>query len=244
MPGKPSTATLTSGARVASRDCIHDRPLTICAICAPAYDRAYADLKAKASQGPAPRPRPGSQQELLEALCRELLEAIGENPERAGLEGTPRRWARWWLEFAEYDDRNINTTFESASTDQMVVVRGIRVWSMCEHHLLPFWCDLTMGYIPRGRVMGLSKFGRIARLKASRLQLQERLTEEIASELVEISGSPDIAVVGEGEHLCMTMRGARTPHRMSSSKMLGAFRESPVAREEFFHLARGRGVTP
>lgn len=176
----------------------------------------------------------------LADLCRELLFILGENPDRPGLRETPRRWADWWLEFMDYSDDRISTTFETAQADQMVVVRGLRVWSLCEHHLLPFWCDLTMGYIPHGRILGLSKFGRIARVAASRLSVQEDLVERCAGEIQRTTGSPDVAVLAEGEHLCMTMRGIRSPHRMQTSVTHGVFRGDAKAREEFFHLAGGR----
>jgi GTP cyclohydrolase I len=113
---------------------------------------------------------------------------------------------------------------------------------MCEHHLLPFSCSLTMGYLPRGgKILGLSKFGRIAQLAAHKLQLQERLTQEIASELSRITESEDVAVLGEGVHLCMLMRGAKAEHVMASSAIRGAFRHEPETRAEFFHLAKGGG---
>lgn len=181
-------------------------------------------------------------QRQLEGICRELLLAIGEDPDRIGLRDTPRRWAQWWLEFVDYEDGNTETTFEEARADQMIVVRGLRVWSLCEHHLLPFWCDLTLGYIPTDRVLGLSKFGRIARLEASRLSVQEGLVQRIADRLTKITGSGNVAVLGTGEHLCMTMRGPRQPHRMSTSELRGSFRNSATARQEFFHLADSREV--
>jgi GTP cyclohydrolase I len=182
-----------------------------------------------------------ARQQALERIARELLVAIGENPERDGLRATPARWARWWTEFVDGDpgDADVDTTFESATTDQMIVVRGVRVWSLCEHHLLPFWCDLTMAYIPTGRILGLSKFGRIARRFAGRLQVQERMVEQIATTLSLVTKSASVAVVGEGEHLCMTMRGTKQPHRMQTSDLRGAFRENETTRQEFYHLAGG-----
>jgi GTP cyclohydrolase I len=180
-----------------------------------------------------------ARQQALERLARDLLRLIGEDPEREGLQQTPARWARWWMEFVDGDpkDHDDDTTFDSASTDQMIVVRGVRVWSLCEHHLLPFWCDLTMAYIPTGRILGLSKFGRIARRFAGRLQVQERLVEQVATTLSLVTKSESVAVVGEGEHLCMTMRGTKQPHRMQTSDLRGAFRDNAAARQEFFSLA-------
>jgi GTP cyclohydrolase I len=173
----------------------------------------------------------------LHSIGRNLLEAIGEDPTRPGLVDTPRRFADSWREFVEYDPGNIETTFESVTLDQMVVVKGMRVWSMCEHHLLPFWCDVSVGYLTGDKVLGLSKFARIAHKHAHRLQLQERLVEGIATDLKEIVGTENVAVIAEGEHLCMTMRGVRTPARMISSAMYGAFR-TEQARAEFLSIVR------
>ena len=181
-----------------------------------------------------------AQRQRLEELGRELLITLGEDPERPGIAGTPRRWAKWWQEFMLHDDGSELTTFDVTGADQMVVVRGVRVWSLCEHHLLPFWCDLTMAYIPVDRVLGLSKFARIAQRCAHKLQLQEQLGRDIADALAKATGSRDIAVVAEGEHLCMTMRGARAPHRMSSSVLRGAFRDDPAVRNELLLLTPRR----
>jgi GTP cyclohydrolase I len=173
----------------------------------------------------------------LEAIGRELLAALGEDPTRDGLKDTPARWARMWAEFIEHDPGRTETAFHSVATDQMVIVSGIRVWSMCEHHLLPFWCEVAVGYIARDRVLGLSKFARIAHQFAHRLQIQERLIQQIADRIEELTGSPDIAVLGQGEHLCMSMRGVRSPALMKTSVMRGIFRDLPSAREEFLRLA-------
>ena len=179
------------------------------------------------------------QQRRLEQLGRELLVTLGEDPTRAGIEETPRRWASWWMEFVHHDEGTTDTTFEAVHADQMVVVRGVRVWSLCEHHLLPFWCDLTMAYLAHDKVLGLSKFARIASRYAHRLQLQERLVAQVADHLVRVTESPDVAVLAEGEHLCMVARGAKAPHRMHSSVLRGAFRDNPAARQEMLMLAGG-----
>lgn len=164
--------------------------------------------------------------------------ALGEDPERPGIVETPRRWANWWREFVEYDTGKLDTVFESVTVDQMVAVSGIRVWSLCEHHLLPFWCDLTIGYIAGEHVLGLSKFARVAHKYAHKLQIQERLVQEIADDIQRLTGSPDVAVSAAGEHLCMTMRGIKTPALMRSSVMRGAFRNDGRARAEFFAIAK------
>lgn len=181
----------------------------------------------------------GVDAERLEKACREVLLAIGEDPDREGLVETPRRWANWWRELIEYDPGKVATTFSGIEADQMVVVSGVRVWSVCEHHLLPFWCDIAMGYIADGKILGLSKFARLARKHGSKLQVQERLVASIADELEELVGTGDVAVLAEGEHLCMTMRGIRSEALMTSSVMRGVFRERPSTREEFLTLSRG-----
>lgn len=169
-------------------------------------------------------------------IGRELLVALGEDPEREGLWETPRRFADAWREFIDYDPGQTETCFEHTSTDQMVVVSGMRVWSLCEHHLLPFWCDIAIGYIATDRVLGLSKFARIAHECAHRLQLQERLAQQIADRIEQVTQCSDVAVLARGEHLCMTMRGIRTPARMTSSVMRGVFRDESETRAEFLRL--------
>lgn len=173
---------------------------------------------------------------LLLQTCRQLLAAIGCDLEDPGLADTPRRWADWWREFIEYSPGNTHTVFESITTDQMVAVTGMRVWSVCEHHLLPFWCDISIGYITGDKVLGLSKFGRIAHQFAHRPQLQERLVHEIADEIERVTGTKDVAVLGVGQHLCMSMRGIKTPARMVTSVMRGSFMSVATARQEFLTL--------
>lgn len=172
----------------------------------------------------------------VKAAVTELLAAIGEDPTRAGLEETPRRVADFYRALMSYDAGKTETTFEAVQTDQLVTVSGMRVWSLCEHHLLPFWCDINIAYIAKDRVLGLSKFARIAHKHANKLQLQERLVHNIAVEVQRVLQTPDVAVVGRGEHLCMTMRGIRTPHTMTSSAMFGSFRDSATARAEVLSL--------
>ncbi len=172
----------------------------------------------------------------IEWLCTELLKSIGENPNRQGLQGTPKRWARWWTEFIEYDPGHTDVSFQSIVTDQMVVVTGVRVWSLCEHHLLPFWCDISMAYITRSKVLGLSKFARIAHRFAHQLQIQERLVHQVADRIAEVTESKDVAVVGNGVHLCMLMRGIKTEGKMITSVMRGAFFDNVTTRQEFLRI--------
>lgn len=174
----------------------------------------------------------------IEAAVLELLKAIGEDTDREGLIETPARVARWWAELIDYEPGNTGTTFNSVHVDQMVAVQGVRVWSLCEHHLLPFYCDLTIGYITDDKVVGLSKLARIAHKHAHRLQIQERLVDGIATEVAEIAGTENVAVFAQGEHLCMTMRGIKTPGIMKSSATFGLFRSDARARAEFMALTK------
>ncbi len=174
----------------------------------------------------------------VKALVTELLEAIGEDPTREGLIETPRRIANFWREFIEYDAGKLDTTFSAVKHNQMVAVTGVKVWSMCEHHMLPFWCDLSIAYIAEEKVLGLSKFARIAHKHAHKLTLQEQLVSDVANELKEILETENVAVMAKGEHLCMTMRGIKTPHRMISTALSGKFHQSEQ-RMEFLRIIDG-----
>jgi len=171
----------------------------------------------------------------VKSLVRELLVALGDDPDREGLKETPRRIANFWREFIEYEPGKLDTTFSSVKHNQMVCVTGMRVWSMCEHHMLPFWCDVSIAYIADDKVLGLSKFARIAHKHAHKLTLQEQLVSDISKEVQAILGTNNVAVYAKGEHLCMTMRGIQTPHRMISSSLDGHFLET-APRLEFFQL--------
>lgn len=185
---------------------------------------------------PTVDPDPQTDKHQLKAICRALLVAIGEDPDRPGLQDTPRRWAGFWSEFIDYDPGKTGTLFEQEGDQHgsgIVVVAGIRVWSLCEHHLLPFHTDISIGYRPAGKVLGLSKFARVAHQFAHRLQLQENMVRQIADEISNLTETPDVAVVGTGVHLCMVMRGIREAEaRMFTSDMRGAFLR-PDLRAEF-----------
>ena len=174
----------------------------------------------------------------IERAYKSILEAIGEDLNRDGIQDTPKRAAKWWKEFIDYDAGKIDTTFQGMSIDQMVVVKDIKVWSLCEHHLLPFWCNISIGYISKEKVLGLSKFARIANKHAHKLQIQEKLVDDIAKEIIELIGCKDVAVIANGEHLCMSMRGIKTPHNMISSSMNGIFMDDYKARSEFLNLLK------
>jgi GTP cyclohydrolase I len=174
--------------------------------------------------------------EKLKQLGRELLVAIGEDPDRDGLKDTPERYAKWWREFIDYDAGKIETSFSIENNDEMIAVTGMEVWSLCEHHLLPFKATISIGYIPADKVLGLSKFARIAHKFAHKPQVQERLVQEIANMVSTTTGSRDVAVVADGEHSCMTMRGIRTSGSMRTSVMRGAFYDDNATRAELLNL--------
>jgi GTP cyclohydrolase I len=172
----------------------------------------------------------------LVSIGREFLLAIGEDPDREGLKDTPMRWARMWREFIEYDPGTVDTAFEAVATDQLVVVRGMSVDSYCEHHIAPFSCTIAIGYLTHGKILGLSKFARIAHHRAHGLQVQERLVEEIARDVRGLVG-PDVAVLIDGIHSCMSKRGIRTAGVMTTSSLNGCFKTDPELRAEFLRLA-------
>jgi GTP cyclohydrolase I len=179
----------------------------------------------------------------IERAVREIIEAIGEDAAREGLRGTPERVARMYAELFDgllRDPRDdLRVGFEE-SHDEMVVLKDIPFYSVCEHHFMPFHGFAAVGYIPDGRVVGVSKLARLVEGYARRPQLQERLTGQVADALMEILGPDGVAVVIEAEHLCMTQRGVRKPgSRMVTSATRGLFRRSSVTRSEFLSLVRG-----
>ncbi len=174
----------------------------------------------------------------------ELLTAIGDDPARDGLRDTPRRIADMYAEvfsgMAADPASFLQTTFEVAH-DEMVILRNIPFYSMCEHHLLPFHGEAHVGYVPDGRVVGISKIARVVETCARRPQVQEVLTSQIAETIMAGLKPDGVAVVIDAEHLCMTMRGVQKPgSRMVTSAMRGSFRKSPVTRAEFLSLVHGR----
>jgi len=176
--------------------------------------------------------RRGVDQRRVQRAVRELLAAIGENPDRAGLKDTPARVARYWAEFIDYTPGKIATTFDEAAPESPVIVSGMRVHSLCEHHLMPFWADVTVAYIPHGKVIGLSKLARIAHAHAHALQLQERLVLQIAETVSDVAGTRDVMVMASGEHSCMIARGIKTRGMMTSMQAMGAFLADPMLRRE------------
>jgi len=180
----------------------------------------------------------------VEAAVRQILLEIGEDPDRQGLVGTPERVHRMYTELtAGYHvdpDRLINGAIFDVDYSEMVVVKDIPFYSLCEHHLLPFFGWAAVAYIPRGKVIGLSKIPRIVETYARRLQVQERLTQQIADFLMERLSPLGVGVVLEATHLCAVMRGVRKPGTiMTTSAVLGLFRSRDRTRAEFFaHLER------
>jgi GTP cyclohydrolase I len=176
-----------------------------------------------------------------------FLRALGENPEREGLKNTPRRVARMYAELLSgyrMDPREVvNGALFNITYDEMVIVRDIEFYSLCEHHMLPFLGRAHVAYMPAGKVIGLSKIPRIVDIYARRLQVQERMTRQIADLIHELLEPTGVAVVVEGLHLCMMMRGVKKHDaRMTTSAMHGAFRTNPATRQEFLdNIGRGAG---
>lgn len=170
-----------------------------------------------------------------------ILKNLGENPEREGLVDTPKRAAKA-MEFLTKGYREnltdlINGAVFSSETDELVIVKDIELYSMCEHHLLPFIGKCHIGYLPQGKVLGLSKFARIVDMFSRRLQIQEQLTREIAEAVQQVTGAAGVGVVIEARHMCMMMRGVEKQNSMMrTSVMLGQLRASQNTRQEFLKL--------
>lgn len=183
--------------------------------------------------------------ERAQAAVRELLLALGEDPEREGLRETPRRVASGLAEIMggrELEPSELlNVGFEEGH-DEMVVLRDVPFFSICEHHLLPFHGTAHVAYVPRGRVVGISKLARLVDAVARRPQLQERLTAQIADVMMESLEPDGVGVAVQAVHLCMTMRGVKKPgSRMVTSAMRGSFKEQTETRAEFLSLVRDGG---
>ncbi len=177
-------------------------------------------------------------QQRLELIGQDLLSALDLDPTEERFLDTPARWARWWIEFMEYDPGTLDTKFATEQIDQMVILKDIRVWSLCEHHLLPFWCDVSIGYLTNGKMLGISKLARMAHAIAHTPQTQEHLVAQIARAIAEAAESEHVAVVAKGTHLCMAMRGIKSDAEMICSEMRGVFLTDPDARREFFSLTK------
>src|SRR5918998_6923635 len=179
----------------------------------------------------------------IESLVRQLLIELGEDPNREGLDKTPLRVAKSlaFLTHGYRTDPNevINQALFTQTTSGMVIVKDIELYSMCEHHMLPFFGRCHIGYIPNGKVFGVSKLARLVDMHARRLQLQERLTEDISREIMQSIDAKGVGVMIEARHLCMMMRGVEKQNStMVTSSVLGVFREHLATREEFLTLVR------
>lgn len=190
-------------------------------------------------------PRVLVDRQRIEAAVVEILQAIGEDPGREGLRETPRRVAAMYAELFSGLQRDpgeyLRVGFEEERHHEMVVLKDIPFYSLCEHHLLPFHGVAHVGYVPNGRVVGISKVARVVETLARRPQVQERLTSQIADLLMDALQAKGSAVVIEAEHLCMTMRGVKKPGSvMVTSAMRGLFRDDARTRAEFLSLIRAR----
>jgi GTP cyclohydrolase I len=182
-----------------------------------------------------------------EAAVRVLIEWAGDDPEREGLRDTPSRVARSYAQlFAGYDEdprQYLERTFqETGGYDELIVLSSVRVVSFCEHHMLPVIGVAHIGYLPRDRVVGISKLARVVQGFSRRLQIQEKLTLDIAEAIQDVLNPLGVGVMIEAEHSCMTLRGVNTPgSRLSTSRLLGAIRDDPRTRDEFLRAVGARG---
>jgi GTP cyclohydrolase IA len=187
-----------------------------------------------------PKPKPT---DPIEELVESLLVELGEDPARQGLKATPDRVARALRELTDgygvKPEEVIADAVFDQDYDEMVVVKNIDFYSLCEHHMLPFFGQVHVGYLPKGKVVGLSKIPRLVAVFSRRLQIQEQLTRQVAEALDSALQPRGVGVVVEARHLCMEMRGVETPGgRMMTSCMLGTFRRDPRTRAEFLDLVR------
>jgi GTP cyclohydrolase I len=177
----------------------------------------------------------------LEEITKELLGLIGEDSTRQGLMKTPKRVAESWKFLSQGYHQNLDEIINEAIFDEsakdMIIVKDIEFYSLCEHHLIPFYGKAHVGYIPDGKIIGLSKIPRIIDFYARRLQVQERLTNQIATCIQDLLNPKGVAVVMEGRHFCMLMRGVQKQNSIAStSSMLGAFKDKSTTRNEFLKL--------
>ncbi|HEY8765867.1 MAG TPA: GTP cyclohydrolase I FolE [Dehalococcoidia bacterium] len=186
----------------------------------------------------------GIDQERIARAVREIIEAIGENPGREGLLETPERIGRLYAELFSglaQDPQDVLRRGFDEDHKEMVILKDIPFYSLCEHHFLPFHGSAHVGYVPEGRIVGVSKLARVVDILARRPQLQERLTSQVADAIMEGLRPDGVAIVIEAEHLCMTMRGVQKPGaRMITSAIRGGFRRRGVTRSEFLSLVHGK----
>ncbi|XP_014247860.1 GTP cyclohydrolase 1 isoform X1 [Cimex lectularius] len=192
--------------------------------------------------------KPPTRESLIPDMSRSykmLLSSLGENPEREGLLKTPERAAKAMLFFTKGYDQRIEDILNDAvfdeDHDEMVLVKDIEMFSMCEHHLVPFYGKVSIAYLPNKKILGLSKLARIVEIFSRRLQVQERLTKQIAVAVTKAVNPEGVAVVVEAVHMCMVMRGVQKINsKTMTSTMLGVFRDDPKTREEFLNLVQSK----
>ena len=192
---------------------------------------------------PAKKRSPKTATDPIASLVRTMLTNLGENADREGLAKTPERVAksiRFLTQGYDEDPRRVlNGAIFDETVDEMVVVKDIELYSLCEHHMVPFFGKCHVGYLPKGKIVGLSKIPRLVDVFARRLQVQERLTNQIASALFDLLSPRGVGVVIEAQHLCMMMRGVEKQNSSTvTSCMLGRFRSDPKTRQEFLSLVK------
>lgn len=181
---------------------------------------------------------------IMQEHFRSIITELGEDPERAGLKDTPKRAAKAMQfltqGYRQSIDEIVNGALFPSDNDEMILVKNIELYSLCEHHLLPFIGKCHVAYMPNGQIIGLSKIARLVDVHARRLQVQENLTKEIAHTIADVTTAKGVGVIIEAQHLCMMMRGVEKQNSiMSTSVMLGIFREDPRTRAEFLSLVKG-----
>ncbi len=179
----------------------------------------------------------------MEQYFEKIIQAVGEDIQRDGLRDTPKRAAKAFSFLTQGYHKDIDEVVNGAifdsNNDEMVLVKNIELYSLCEHHLLPFIGKCHVAYIPDGKVIGLSKVARIVDVYARRLQIQENMTKQIADTLADVTGALGVGVIVEAKHLCMMMRGVEKQNSlMTTSMMLGSFRDDPATRTEFLNLVK------
>ncbi len=183
----------------------------------------------------------------MQEYYKKIIESLGENPEREGLKDTPKRAAKamsfMTQGYHQSIEQIVNGALFNSDSDEMVLLKNIELYSLCEHHLLPFIGKCHVAYVPNGKIIGLSKIARIVDMHARRLQVQENLSKEIAQTMIDVTGAKGVGVIIEAQHLCMMMRGVEKQNSvMTTSVMLGLLRSDPRTRAEFLSLVHKTGA--